>query len=112
MLNKDLMAATIRPAVLAVLAQRESYGYEIIKEVRVLSNEQVEWAEGALYPMLHRMERHGLIESYWRTADNGRKRKYYRLNNSGQKELDNQKAQWKVATALLNKVWGPEPCLT
>ena len=112
MLNKDLTAATIRPAVLAILAERESYGYEIIKEVYRLSDQKIEWAEGALYPMLHRLERLELIESYWKTASNGRKRKYYKLRAQGQKELEKQKSEWSTASALMTKLLGPKPCLT
>ena len=111
MLSKDLMAATIRPAVLAILAQKESYGCEIIKEVIVLTNEQIEWGEGALYPLLHRLEREKLIESFWKVGDNGRRRKYYRLLAEGQTELAKEKERWTLASDLLNKLWGPEPCL-
>jgi len=112
MLSKDLTAATLRPAVLSVLAEGESYGYEIIRKAFTASGEQIEWAEGAVYPMLHRFERQGLIKSRWKTAENGRRRKYYRLNASGKKALEAEKEQWKAATNLLNNLWGPEPCLT
>ena len=91
MLSKDLMAATIRPAVLAILAQKESYGYEIIKEVINLTNEQIEWGEGALYPLLHRLEREKLIESFWKVGETGRRRKYYRLLAEGKTELAKEK---------------------
>ncbi|MBN4056411.1 helix-turn-helix transcriptional regulator [Rhodothermus sp. AH-315-K08] len=112
MLNRELTAATVKPAVLAILAGGESYGYEIIQRVLEISDEKIEWAEGALYPMLHRLERQGYIESTWRQAENGRKRKYYRLRAAGKKELDSQRTQWVAATSLLNKLLGPEPCLT
>ena len=112
MLNRELNAATAKPAVLAILAEGESYGYEIIKKVHELSDEKIEWAEGALYPLLHRLEREGLIESTFRTAENGRKRKYYRLMAAGKKHLALERNQWSVATGLLDKLWGPKPCLT
>lgn len=112
MLNRELNAATTKPAVLAILAEGESYGYEIIQKVYELSNERIEWAEGALYPLLHRLEREGLIESAVRTASNGRKRKYYRLKADGKKYLALEREQWNVAHSLLTKLWGAEPCLT
>jgi len=112
MLDKDLTSATLKPTVLAVLAQGENYGYDIIKKISELSDEKIEWAEGALYPMLHRLERQGLIESFWKTAENGRNRKYYRLRANGKTELDRLKLQWDAASSLLTKLWGPEPCLT
>ncbi len=111
MLSRELNAATAKPAVLAILAGGESYGYEIIRKVHELSEERIEWAEGALYPLLHRLEQEGLVESVVRSADNGRKRKYYRLKAKGKAHLAIQQKQWSVASSLLTKLWGPEPCL-
>lgn len=112
MLNRELNAATAKPAVLAILAEGESYGYEIIQKVSELSDDKIEWAEGALYPLLHRLEREGLIESSSRKAENGRRRKYYRLKAEGRKQLSSQRQQWETATALLDRLWGPKKCLT
>jgi len=112
MLSKDLTAATLRPAVLSILSEGESYGYEIIRKAFEASGEKIEWAEGAIYPMLHRFEKQGLIKSTWKIAENGRRRKYYRLNAQGKRELEKEKAQWKMATGLLSNLWGPEPTLT
>jgi PadR family transcriptional regulator len=112
MLDKELTAATLRPSVMAVLAQGENYGYEIIRMISELSDEKIEWAEGALYPLLHRLEHQGLVESSWRNVPNGRRRKYYRLRAEGKVELDRQQAQWNLASDLLSKLWEPNPCLT
>src|SRR5579871_2603672 len=83
MLAKDMVAASARPLLLSILADGESYGYEIIQKVRELSGGQIEWSDGMLYPVLHRLERDGLIESEWKEADTGRERKYYSLNSDG-----------------------------
>lgn len=112
MSNRELTAATARPAVLAILARQESYGYEIIQKVRDLSDGEIEWAEGALYPLLHRLEREGLIESFPRMAESGRERKYYRLKTAGKKQLAIERKQWAAAGDLLTRLWGPEPCTT
>lgn len=106
MLNRELNAATTRPAVLAILAEGESYGYAIIQRVLELTDQQVEWAEGALYPMLHRLEREGLIESVWRKSESGRRRKYYRLKAQGKAQLAEERRQWDLANSLLNGLWG------
>lgn len=66
MIAKDLVAASSRPLLLSVLAEGESYGYEIIQKVRQLSGGQIEWSEGMLYPVLHRLEREDLINSEWK----------------------------------------------
>ena len=112
MLNRELNAATAKPAVLAILADGESYGYELIRMVSEMSDERIEWAEGALYPLLHRLEKEGLVESVVRTSENGRRRKYYQLKAKGHKELDAQRAQWSIASSTLQRLWGPKPCLT
>ncbi len=106
MLNRELNAATARPAVLAILSEGESYGYEIIQRVLLLSDQEVEWAEGALYPMLHRLERDGLIEANWKVSEAGRRRRYYRLKPQGKIQLAEEKRQWVVANSLLTNLWG------
>src|SRR5678816_2662816 len=76
-ISKDLVAASATPLLLAILHKGPSYGYAIIQEVRELSGGELEWSEGMLYPVLHRLEEHGLIESYEERGDTGRKRRYY-----------------------------------
>ncbi len=110
--SKDLVAASATPLVLSILQQGENYGYAIIKRVHELSGGQMQWADGMLYPVLHRLERQGLIESFERQAQSGRKRKYYRLKQEGTKALTEQKSQWRAVTATLNKLWEVQPCLS
>lgn len=98
---KDLVAASATPLILSILSQGDSYGYEIIHQVRERSENLLEWADGMLYPILHRLENRGLIASYWGKAPTGRKRKYYRLLESGQTELVAQREQWQQLSALL-----------
>ena len=112
MLNKDLVAASSKPLVLSVLAEGESYGYEIIQRVRELSGGTIQWSEGMLYPVLHRLERDGLIESEWKEADTGRERKYYFLNSKGRKALDGQRQQWLAVNKTRSTLWKIKPALT
>lgn len=111
MLNKDLTAAMAEPLILGILVNGESYGYEIIKQVKQLSNNQLQWKDGMLYPVLHRLEANGEIESIWRMADNGRQRKYYRIKKAGRASLARQKEQWNLASSVLMKIWEVKPCL-
>src|SRR4029079_4058753 len=78
-LGKDLVAASATPMVLAILAENESYGYAIIKRVAQLSGGQLQWTDGMLYPVLHRLERQGYVASKWSSSESGRTRKYYRI---------------------------------
>src|SRR5512138_3664074 len=93
-ISKDLVAASATPLILAILAESESYGYAIIKRVGELSGDRIQWTDGMLYPVLHRLQENGWIESYWKTADSGRRRRYYRIAKEGLRELEEQKRQW------------------
>src|SRR3954468_9553654 len=93
-LTKDLMAASAAPLVLAILSESESYGYAIIQRVRELSGGQIEWTDGMLYPVLHRLEAQGGICARWRESEAGRRRKYYTLRRAGRQAIVEQKQQW------------------
>ena len=105
MLSKELVAACSRPLVLTLLQGNESYGYDLIRRVRELSHQQLEWTEGTLYPVLHRLEREGLIKATWREAGTGRRRKYYTLTAAGQSALSAEKKHWLIAHNLLETLW-------
>src|SRR5689334_1960059 len=104
--NKDLVAASAVPLLLSILEEGESYGYALIQRVRELSGGAVEWTDGMLYPVLHRLEAQGHIISTWRSSETGRKRKYYSLKGHGRKTLQDQKDQWLVVHGTLAKLWG------
>jgi len=102
---KDLVAASATPLVLGILAEEESYGYAILKEISERSGGRLEWTEGLLYPLLHRLERLGYVESTWRTPEGGRRRKYYAITEDGREELAEQRRQWAAVTDALQEVW-------
>ena len=112
MLSKELVAASTVPLVLSVLTTGESYGYELIQRVRALSGGEIEWTEGMLYPVLHWMQKEGLIEAEWRAADTGRQRKYYRLREAGRKALTEEQQQWMTVHTTLTQLWKIQPNLT
>ena len=104
-INKDLVAASSTPLVLAILAEEDSYGYAILQRVRGLSGGELEWTDGMLYPVLHRLERSGLIESRWEKVETGRKRKYYSVTKAGLEQLAEERRQWRTVDEALRKVW-------
>ncbi|CAN5245573.1 PadR family transcriptional regulator [soil metagenome] len=104
-INKDLMAASSTPIVLAILAEEDSYGYAIIKRVRELSGGRMEWTDGMLYPVLHRLERLGHVQARWQVAESGRRRKYYRITSQGRKQLSEERKQWQAVDATLKGIW-------
>jgi PadR family transcriptional regulator, regulatory protein PadR len=104
-INKDLVAAAATPIVLAILAEGDSYGYAILKRVSDLSGGELQWTDGMLYPVLHRLERQGHIKGKWGTSETRRKRKYYRLTTRGQAQLAEQRQQWRIVDAALRNLW-------
>ena len=104
-INKDLDAATSTPLVLAILAEGDSYGYAILRRVRELSGGELEWTDGMLYPVLHRLERSRFVESHWEKTESGRRRKYYRVTEAGRQQLADERRQWRAVDETLRKVW-------
>lgn len=104
-ISKDLTAAASAPLVLAILAEEDSYGYAILKRVREVSGGRMEWTDGMLYPVLHRLERLGQIKARWETAESGRRRKYYRITPRGRNQLVETRMQWHMVDATLRNIW-------
>jgi DNA-binding PadR family transcriptional regulator len=105
LIPKDLAAASSRPIVLAILADGEDYGYSIIRRIREASGGRVDWSEGMLYPVLHRLEAEGLIRSTWKETDTGRRRKYYRVTAAGRRSLAVHRDQWNAVHQTLTHLW-------
>src|SRR3984957_6696268 len=101
MITKELVAASAEPLILSLLTKGESYGYAIIQEIKKLSGDKIEWTDGMLYPVLHRLEHRKLIKSRWVEAESGRKRKYYWLRQDGKKSLEKHHEKWSLAHSVL-----------
>src|SRR5215216_5361475 len=104
-IDKDLVAASATPLVLAILSERESYGYAILKRVRELSGGELEWTDGMLYPLLHRLLRLGYVTTEWRIPPDARRRRYYAITDDGRAALAQQQRQWVTVTRVLGDVW-------
>src|SRR2546422_5974984 len=100
-INKDLIAASSTPLLLAILAGGDSYGYAILQRVRELSGGRMEWTDGMLYPVLHRLERLGHVEASWKVVESGRRRKYYRITRRGRAQLAEDRRQWQAVDSTL-----------
>jgi DNA-binding PadR family transcriptional regulator len=105
-IDKDLVAAMATPLVLAILTEGQSYGYAIHKRVRELSGGELEWTDGMLYPLLHRLDRLDYVRADWGTSPEGRRRRYYEITDAGRAELAQQRRQWATATRTLGGLWG------
>jgi len=109
MISKALVAASTKPMILSILLSGENYGYQIIQKVKDLSGGKLEWSDGMLYPVLHRLEKDGFIRSQWKISDGGRLRKYYFLTDKGREELEKARKQWLSVHETLSKLWKPLP---
>jgi len=107
-ISKDLNAASASAIVLGILQTGESYGYAIVQKVRELSGGEVEWTDGMLYPILHRLEADGLIVARWGESETGRKRKYYQLTLQARPVMEDDRRQWQTVHAILNRLWATE----
>jgi PadR family transcriptional regulator len=104
-IDKDLVAASATPLVLAILAEDESYGYAVLKRVRELSEGELEWTDGMLYPLLHRLVRLGYVTTEWRSSVEGRRRRYYAITDDGRAALAEQRRQWVTVTRAMEGVF-------
>lgn len=109
MISKNLTAASTKPIILGILKQGNSYGYLIIKKIKELSGGKMEYSDGMLYPVLHRLEKDKLIQSKWTMNGASRPRKYYEITEAGKRVLVAEKEQWSQVNAVLNELWGVKP---
>lgn len=104
-LSKELIKGSTSMLILSVLKGKDLYGYKIIKEIELRSENVFEFKEGTLYPILHALEKENYLESYWEEVDN-RKRKYYHLTRKGLKQLAEKEKEWKIYSNSVEKVLG------
>lgn len=110
MIPKNMTAASTKLIILGILKQGSSYGYLIIKKIKELSNGKMKYSEGMLYPVLHNLEKEGLIESRWVIEDDSnRPRKYYEITNKGKQELVAEKEHWTNVNSVLDLIWELKP---
>ena len=103
-LDRNLLGGSTVLLLLSLLRRKDMYGYEIIRELELLSEHVFSFKEGTLYPVLHRMEGSGLGRSYQREAENGKKRKYYAITTQGERRLAREREQWAVFSASVDRV--------
>ena len=105
MISKNLTAASTKPIILGILKGGRSYGYLIIKKIKELSGGKMLYSDGMLYPVLHRLEKEGLVISDWTMEKNSKPRKYYEITDLGKKALIAEQEQWQQVTAVLHALW-------
>ncbi|MCC8169703.1 MAG: helix-turn-helix transcriptional regulator [Oscillospiraceae bacterium] len=107
-INKELMKGSTATLVLALLNKEDMYGYRITQEIKKRSDNTFDMKEGTLYPMLHSLEKDGAVESYWFDTEEGRRRKYYKITNSGREMLNLKQKEWSFFMNAMNSILGEE----
>lgn len=93
-------------AILSLLAERPLYGFEIARQIGERTNGALTFTLASLYPLLYEMEKRGWLEARWEANESGRDRRYYRLTQSGRKQLAPLRAEWRSFFHALDSLAG------
>jgi PadR family transcriptional regulator PadR len=105
MKKTDLMLqGTLDMLVLKALAKGPMHGYDVVRWLHEITEDELRVEEGSLYPALHRLERRGWIEAEWGLSNNNRKAKYYEITKAGRKQLTVETSTWRRMTEAIAKV--------
>ena len=102
--NKELLKGSTTTLVMQLLSRKKMYGYEIIKELELLSTGLFELREGTLYPILHALEKSGFVISEWVGESGERQRKYYLLTKAGRGQLKEKKQEWSEFKTAIDRI--------
>jgi PadR family transcriptional regulator PadR len=102
--SKNLLSGYTNMLLLKLLESKDMYGYEMIEELAKRSDNSFSLKAGTLYPLLHSLEKDGMITSYEGNADSTRIRKYYGITKKGKKMLEEKTTEWKTHSSKINQV--------
>ena len=104
-ISKELTGTNLIPVILAILKTGDSFGFEIMQKIKKTSPKKIIWKEGSLYPILRKMEKSGLIKSYWNIKDYDKHRKYYKIVSKGQKVFEKEKNYKALSNPKIAELW-------
>ncbi len=104
--RKELVGSTTCILVLSVLRESPTYGYRLAQIINERSDGLLKWREGTIYPMLHRLEKQGLIKGKWQVSDTSKPKRVYRLTSTGIQALEQQREEWDTFSAIIDKILG------
>jgi len=107
--RKEFMGASTTVLILGVLSRQPSYGYEIVKSVNDQAKGLFTWREGTIYPVLHKLEKDGLIRGKWQDSQSGPQRKYYYITAKGRAALSEDAQHWHGFYELISAIVGTRP---
>jgi PadR family transcriptional regulator, regulatory protein PadR len=104
--SRELLKGAADTLVLSSFVEGEIYGYQVVKELERRSEGFFCFKEGTLYPILHRLEKQGLLSGRWQTMPNGSERRYYGLTRKGQRVLSEKLSEWNSFSQAVSQVTG------
>ena len=104
--EKNLLSGSTSMLLLALLKDRDMYGYEMVEELARRADDTFLLKEGTLYPLLHTLEKEHCVEAYITQTPGGRERKYYRLTDNGRARLESKTKEWKIFSEKVSAVIG------
>ena len=90
--------------ILKTLARGPNHGFGITAHIQKASEGLLRIEEGSLYPALHRLEREKMLSGEWKTSENGRRARYYKLQAAGRRRLEEHEGQWRSLSAGVSRV--------
>ena len=102
-ISSDIIRGYNDTIILFLLSEAPSYGYEISKKIKALSEDKYMIKETTLYSAFNRMEKNGYIESYAQVAENGKKRTYYRITEAGMQYYMEKCEEWKLTKDVIER---------
>lgn len=93
--QSDVLRGTLDLLILKTLTLEPMHGWGISARIQQFSRGVLDVNQGSLYPALQRLEQRGWIESDWRTTENNRRAKYYRLTGSGKRAVGSETDSWR-----------------
>ena len=103
--NKELSQGSHELIILKLLSRQDMYGYQLIQQMSLLSDDVFRMSQGSLYPFLHTLEDKGFIQSY-EQAEGGRARRFYHLTSSGRTLLEQKEEQWGIFVRAMSRILG------
>lgn len=104
--EKSLLSGSTPLLILSLLKNEDMYGYQMVSELAMRSDDTFQLKEGTLYPLLHTLEKQGWVRSYTKQTPSGRERKYYRLTDEGRAQLASKEKEWQLFSTKVNAVLG------
>jgi PadR family transcriptional regulator PadR len=103
-MDTELIKGTLSLVILTLLSRRAMYGYEIVAIVKEETDGVLEWKAGSLYPILHKLEKDGMLRGEWEGEADKRPRKYYHITKTGRSALREKKESWSQLTKAITQI--------